>query len=237
VNEIAALVSLKHKMQRNRMPVASIRQEMKQRVRQRFSDLRFVDLFIIEGLREFGEGARMMDMPGTNSHCYSLARTPLDVLARDRPTFAGVVPFDERVLLGGKFPLALASVGAGSFPKGSDFPTLYIASASSGALALLSVSGFLVWRSRSRRRTRAAHRRRVIARAASAGMRATEPKANLRAESSSNLRNSDESERKAKQSKNSRSMQARIVSNLSKGAVFTVIPGAKRMTGNHNGRE
>lgn len=162
LNEVAALVSLKHQMKRNRMPVTAIRKEVKQRIRNRFPDLRLEDLYVIEGERAFGTGSSMMEMPGTNEHCRSLVRTPLDVLARDIPVVPGALPFSPAVLLDGEFPLALAALGTGSLPKDDPVPTLYIASAASGALALVGLSGGLLLR-RSKRRREEAKRRRAFA--------------------------------------------------------------------------
>lgn len=162
LNEIASLVSLKHQMKNNEMPVAQIRKEMKQRIRRDFPDVKFEDVHIIEGRREFGEGARMMNMPGTNEHCYSLNRTPLDVLARDRPVVAGAADFDEAVLLDNAFPLALASAGSGTAPEGEPVPIFYIVL---GGVALILTGVAMAFGMRARgRRKRAAGRRRAVER-------------------------------------------------------------------------
>ncbi len=68
-------MSFKYQMKRSLMPVSKIRTEIKQRIKERFPDIKFEDLSMIEGQRAFGEGAPIMDMPGTNANCYSLYRT------------------------------------------------------------------------------------------------------------------------------------------------------------------
>ena len=62
-------MSLKYQMKRSFMPLSKIWTEIKQQIKERFPDIKFEDLFVIEGQRAFGEGVPIMDMPGTNSHC------------------------------------------------------------------------------------------------------------------------------------------------------------------------
>ena len=53
------------------MAVSKIRTEIKQRIKERFPDIKFEDLFVIEGLRAFCEGAPIMDMPVQTRIVYS----------------------------------------------------------------------------------------------------------------------------------------------------------------------
>ncbi len=178
VNEIASLVSLKYQMKRSLMPVAKIRTEIKQRIKERFPDIKFEDLFVIEGQRAFGEGAPIMDMPGTNAHCYSLYRTPLDVLARDRPVVANASAFDASAMLDGAFPLRLAAVGSGTSPREEPISLLYILLAGAGGISILALIGVAVWRRQVRRKKEAARRRKIDAtRKAEAPLSQRTPKA------------------------------------------------------------
>ena len=62
-------MSLKYQMKRSLMPLSKIWTEIKQQIKERFPDIKFEDLFVIEGQRAFGEMAPIMDMPCTNAHC------------------------------------------------------------------------------------------------------------------------------------------------------------------------
>ena len=62
-------MSLKYQMKRSLMPLSKIWTEIKQQIKERFPDIKFEDLFVIEGQRAFGERAPIMDMPVTNFHC------------------------------------------------------------------------------------------------------------------------------------------------------------------------
>jgi len=160
VNEIASLVSLKYQMKRSLMPVSKIRTEIKQGIRKRFPDIRFEDLYVIEGQRAFGEGAPIMDMPGTNEHCYSLYRTPLDVLARDRPVVASAAAFNASAMLDGAFPLRLAAVGSGVSPREAPPSPLVLLLAGGGVVLSVGVIAIAVWRRQVRRRQEKARRRK-----------------------------------------------------------------------------
>ena len=62
-------MSLEYQLKRSFMPVSKIRTEIKQRIKERFPDIKFEDLFVIKGQRAFGEGAPIMEMLAINSHC------------------------------------------------------------------------------------------------------------------------------------------------------------------------
>ena len=139
-------MSLEYQLKRSFMPVSKIRTEIKQRIKERFPDIKFEDLFVIEGQRTFCEGVPIMDMPGTNAHCYRLYRTPLDVLARDRPVIANASAFDASAMLDGDFPLRLAAVGSGNSPREELISLLYILLVGAGGISILALIGVAVWR-------------------------------------------------------------------------------------------
>ena len=107
-------MSLKYQMKRSLMPLSKIWTEIKQQIKQRFPDIKFEDLFVIEGQRAFGEGRRLWICRLQTRIVYSTYRTPLDVLARDRPVIANASAFNAPATPDGDFPLRLAAVGSGT---------------------------------------------------------------------------------------------------------------------------
>ena len=77
---------------------------------------------------------------------YSTYRTPLDVLARDRPVIENASAFDAPATPDGDFPLWLAAVGSGTSHREEPISLLYILLGGAGGISLLVLIGASVGR-------------------------------------------------------------------------------------------